>query len=300
MKYMRKKADFFTLRQSEELFVRGISEGVDEEGISQAELIQKSKKILGQIGRNVLADNQISTAEEKGEIFHHWYAYHDGPHRSERTSVTYGHTEIIRPGNFYDCDLATDEWFEWFLTTPPHDNPYSNPGDTGLYETENVFLMQNRNTAIYFTTVAPFQSPDVKSITLTKKAPLLVPVYNAFASEEMFPSLISKDKQLVSVISDLFGIRINTVSASIDGQTIEPCCVIRKKPWKIEGIPADNVIGIPADRVIRSHHSVNIVHGGFWMLIRPEALTSGDHLLEFKVESVNYKMDAHIRINVLV
>lgn len=297
---MANKADFFTLSESEELFVRGISEGVDQEGISQAELIQKSKKILGQIGKKALTATQGSTAEEKAETFHHWYAHHNGHHPSERESITYGHTELIQPGNFFDCDLATDEWFKWFLTTPPHENPYSNPGDTRLYGSENVFLMQKKNTGIYFTTVAPYQSPDVKSITLTKKAPLLVSVYNAFASEEMFPSLKSPDDHLVSVISDLLGIRIKSVSANIDGQTIEPCCVIRKKPLRIHGIPTDNVMAIPADRIIESDHSVSILHGGFWMLIRPEVLTPGDHLLEFKVESVNYKMDAHIRVLVLV
>lgn len=110
--YMGNKADFFTASQSEELFVRGISEGVDQIGISQAELLQKSKKILEQFGRKELTENQLSTAEEKGETFHHWYAHHDGHHLSERVSVTFDHTERIRPDNKFDCDLATDEWFK--------------------------------------------------------------------------------------------------------------------------------------------------------------------------------------------
>lgn len=50
------------------------------------------------------------------------------------------------------------------------------------------------------------------------------------------------------------GIKGNTAS-------IEPCCVTRKEPFTIEGIPIDNVFGIPQDKLLRSGSKINIVHG---------------------------------------
>ena len=102
------------------------------------------------------------------------------------------------------------------------------------------------------------------------------------------------------IISDLLGIKPDKVEASLDGQALEPCCVIRKEPLTIEGIPSDNVFGIPSDRLVRSGSKINIVHGGFWAFIRQESIDSGDHLLEWKVESVNYRMNVVIRINAQV
>ena len=298
------KSDFFTQSESEEIFIRGISGDTDEDGITQKELTDISKKIIGQLGKTPPTANQRKMAETKGNTFHHWYRMHEGAHHSEKQPITFGHTEKL-PGNVYDCNLAADEWFRWFFTTPRSTNPYSNPGEgdkgqSGFYGEQYVFLMQKRGANLYFSTASPFQKPDVKSITLTKEAPLLIPAYNVFAATEMFPSLDTNDKLLVEIISDLLGIRSGSVNAKLDGQTVEPCCVIRRNPLRITGIPNDNVYGIPEDRLRESNSTLNILHGGFWMLIRPEALSSADHLLEFKVESVNYKMDVNIRINSLI
>jgi len=252
------------------------------------------------------------TKSDENDIFYHWYRSHQGPHLLEDgLSLTFDHYETIPPGNFFNCNRATDEWWKWFLTTPRPKNPYSNPGefkrgDSEQYGVENVFLMQIRNSSVYFTTAAPFQQPpDEKLITLAVDAPLLVPAYNVCTSATQYPSLnlsptTAGPSLLARVISDLLGIKSDTVKASLDGQPLEPCCVIRKEPLTIQGIPIDNVFGIPGDRLLRSGSKIDIYHGGFWMLLRPESLNSGDHLLEWTVESVNYRMNAAIRINALV
>lgn len=321
---------YFSQRQMEKIFVWGFNKkdgklheahevheehGDDHDEVSQNELIKISKEILkdlaGSKGARALTDKEINDAKAIGGKLYHWYRKHDGPHLTERgLRITFGHLDKIVPvgggDGFFDCNLLTDEWFKWFLTTPRPRNPYSrlgegNRGESELYGEENAFQMQKRGTAVYFTTASPFQVPaDVKTITLTTNAPLLVPVYNVYASREMFPSLNNDEDLQVEVISDLLGIKPETIKAKIDGQTIEPCCVIRKKPLRIDNIPDDNVAGIPKDRLNESGRALNIFHGGFWMLITPETLGAGDHLLEWRVDSANYKIDVQMPINALV
>jgi hypothetical protein len=249
--------------------------------------------------------------QSENHTFSEWYRSHEGGHvLEEGLKLTFDHYERIQPGDYYNCNLLTDEWYKWFLSTPRPKNPYSNPGQgirqqNEQYGIENVFLMQMRNSAAYFSAAAPFQNPDERIITLTVDAPLLVPVYNVCASTTQFPSLNPNPKGpgptlMDEVISDLLGIKPETVKASLDGQALEPCCVIRREPLTIEGIPIDNVFGLPNDRLVRSGFKLNIIHGGFWAFIRAESIGSGDHLLEWTVDSVNYKMDALIRINAQV
>ena len=298
-------ANYFTQSETEEIFVRGITALMDKKEVTQADLKNVTEKTLTS-GKSPPTAIQHKNAKSKGETFHHWYQMHRGAHPSECGRLTFDHTEMIPPGNFFDCNRIVDMWFQWFLTTPISKNPYSNPGEqngneTEQYGRENAFLMDRWNTSVYMTTASPFQVPaDVKTITLVKEVPLLVPVYNVYVSQEMFPSLDDDKKLLVKVISDLLGIIPATTKAKLDGQTLEPCCVIRREPLRISGIPIDNVFGLPKERLNESDSSINILHGGFWVLIRPEALTAGDDLLEWTVESVNYKMSAEIRINALV
>ena len=108
--------------------------------------------------------------------------------------------------------------------------------------------------------------------------------------------------QLVEIVSDLLGIKTGSknVYARFDGQAVEPCCVIRKKPLKIDGIPFENIAEIPKDRLIESGSKTELYHGGFWILINPQVLTPGDHLLEWEVQSINYELAGKIWINTLV
>lgn len=328
---------FLSQSQMEKIFVRGIlsisrnlrraerqdqecQDENDETVILQEDLTKITKQILEDLKgprSSPLKDSEKQEAKDKACRFHHWYQKHNGPHPSERgLRITQEHTEKITPVGggeaYYDCNHLTDEWFKWFLTTPSSKNPFSRPGlgktaEPEQYGSENAFLMQKRGTSAYFTTASPFQvPPDVKSITLTTNVPLLVPAYNVYASTEMFPSLdneleaVKLQNLQVEVISDLLGINPKTLKAKFDGQNVEPCCVIRIKPLRIENIPDDNVIGLPRDRLDQSGRTLNILHGGFWMLIVPERLSSGDHLLEWNVDSINYSLAVKIRINALV
>jgi hypothetical protein len=299
--------NYYSQSDMEKIFVNGVNALSGKKEITQVHLKNVSNQNVRGLGSIKLTPTDHAKAKGAGPIFHNWYHAHKGHHGSEKESLTFDHEEKIQPGNFLNCNSLTDLWFQWFLTTPISKNPYSNPGerskdDSTPYGGENVFLMERWNTSAYFTTASAFQDPaDVKTITLLKAAPLLVPAYNVYVSEEQFPSLSNKDPELlVEVISDLLGIIPDKLKAKLDGQTLEPCCVIRKKPLRIPGIPVDNVIGLPKIRLDESDSSVGILHGGFWMLIRPEALESGDHVLEWNVDSVNYKMNAEIRINALI
>ncbi|MDP9210865.1 MAG: hypothetical protein M3N27_02610 [Thermoproteota archaeon] len=94
------------------------------------------------------------------------------------------------------------------------------------------------------------------------------------------------------------GIKPDSVEATL-GQRIEPCVVLRKDPLLIEGIPEYNVFGLSRDRLITYDSKIEICHGGFWMLIRPERLKTGDHFLKWKIESVYHNMNVQLRINSL-
>ena len=65
------KSDFFTQSESEEIFIRGISDGTDKDGVTQKELTDASKKILGQLGKTAPSANQKKAAETKDKTFHH-------------------------------------------------------------------------------------------------------------------------------------------------------------------------------------------------------------------------------------
>jgi hypothetical protein len=120
------------------------------------------------------------------------------------------------------------------------------------------------------------------------------------ASAVDFPSKRNNPRALVDIImKDLSRLKAESVKASLDGEEINGCCVIRKGPLEVT-IPKENVIGIPIDRLQKTNFRVNIYHGGFWLLIRERAISSGDHLLSFEAESVNYEMNAKILINSLV
>jgi len=239
----------------------------------------------------------LLTQEKKGIAA--WIDEPKGAHE-----FTYRHHDMIPPGNSYYCDTIVDKWFEWFLRTPASVNPFTNPRDSyqdiELSAHKNVFLFNSKNTRVYFTTVSPFQTPDLKTIIMTERLPLLVPVYNMLASSQFHPSL-ETDAELTELITtDLAGVRGEKVEAKFDGTPFHGCCVIRKKSLTVTNVPKDNVMGIPEERLKDQPSSaVQICHGGFWLLIKEEKFTPGDHLLYFKAESKNYEIEAKILISVL-
>jgi hypothetical protein len=230
----------------------------------------------------------------KAENFKKWYqAGNEHP-------FTYRHDEKIGRGEYFDCDTITDAWFEVFLTIPISLNPFANPGNS--YEDGNVFLFNKKDTFVYFAMASPFRKPDFRRITMTRKAPLLVPLYNMYASSQDFPSLKTKDKLIDLIKKDLSKVRGETFEAKLDGEDFYGCCVIRNEPLKITNIPKNNVFQIPEDRLLQPEtgSTIDVYHGGFWLLIREDKFTAGDHLLYFKAESANYEIEAKILINALV
>ena len=208
---------------------------------------------------------------------------------------TYGHDETIGPKSF-DCDTITDEWFRWFLTTPVSENTMTNPRNA--YGDKNTFLMDKNETFVYFAAASPFQDPtDFKRIVMTRNAPLLVPVYIMTASPQEYPSLTTEAQLTRLIQDDLAGIFPEEVSASLDGEPIYGCSVIRNKFIEIANIPKDNVLGIPERRLQETNSTIKLCHGGFWLLIKEDRFSSGDHLLSFSASSKNYEMRAKLLIS---
>ena len=67
------------------------------------------------------------------------------------------------------------------------------------------------------------------------------------------------------------------------GRYIHGYCVIRDKPIE--------------NRQCKSGISNDLYHGGFWLLIREEDLSPGDHLLSLRADSKTYEKEAKILIN---
>lgn len=252
---------------------------------------------------------------------------HQNPtqHVGHNHEFTYMHMEpvhknqiYVKPGKVgskryhYSCDLLTDKWWEWFLKTPSSVNAFTNPGpyqDRLSKGVTNGFLFKDvdikgEEIYVYFAAASAFQDNEVRTIVMNERAPLLVPVYNMSASEQDYPSLMqgvseaSKPKVLTDLIlNDLRD--VTHLSASFDGNIIEGCCVVRQKPFEITNIPKDNVHGIPEEKLQPPDHSIVTCHGGFWLLIRKEKLSSGDHLIRFSARSKNYEIAAKLFINVV-
>jgi hypothetical protein len=237
----------------------------------------------------------LSWIEPDHDISHHA----DTKHGQERHAFTYRHLE---PLGKYNCNTLTDKWYEWHLKTPASISAFTNPSqsyeDESLLGGRNAFLFQDNDVSVYFAAAAPFQQPDIRTITMIKQAPLLVPVYNMSASTQDHPSKKTDQELTELIIEDLSG--VIELNASFDRNPIEGCCVIRQKRLPVTNVPTDNVIGIPEDRMLESGNSIQTCHGGYWLLIREKVLTPGDHLLDFSAISKNYELNVKILINVLV
>jgi hypothetical protein len=206
----------------------------------------------------------------------------------------------------YNLETLTDEWYKWFLTTPLPSNPVTHPNNSGYDKTSyldrNVFLFNKGDVSVYFTVTSPFLNPDRRTIIMTRRVPLLVPVYTKLASPEIFPSLSNyTSSQMVEfIVRDLANINGKMIQTIFDGEEIYGCCVLRIEPLKITNIPDDNILGLPANMLGNQGSTVEIYHGGFWLLLREEIFTPGDHLLFLRAQSINHEMEAKIQIKTLV
>jgi hypothetical protein len=168
----------------------------------------------------------------------------------------------------------TDEWFKWY-------HRRKNGAD-------NVFNITE--PPIYFVEGLPFESPHFKRFFFKGPASLLAPIYSFSASRQEYPSLKEESKLLELIKKDLSGIDWNSVKATLDGEPLSRYPVIRDKPLTIEDIPPDNPI-----RVVDK--TINVYHGGFWLLIDEPDLPPGDHLLYLKANSKTYETEAKFLIN---
>jgi hypothetical protein len=229
----------------------------------------------------------------------------------KKHEYTYPHMYSLDDGGNYTCDTLTDEWYKWHLTLPAAISGYTNPSrtyeDNTSFGGRSVFLFQDnkryfRDTqtpmAVYFVLASPFQDQNfINLVTMVKRGALLVPAYNMCASTEVYPSKDTEAELTKLVIDDLSG--IIELKAWFDRIPIEGCCVIRKQRLPIPNVPLDNVSRIPEEKILDSGQSIEICHGGYWLLIRESVLTPGEHLLQISATSRNYELNAKILINVL-
>jgi hypothetical protein len=114
------------------------------------------------------------------------------------------------------------------------------------------------------------------------------------ASRAMFPSL-KEDEKLIKAVQEDLG-RIEYLKVSLDGKKLYGCTVLRKTPLRINNIPKNNIFDIPETRLLDGD-SMEVYHGGFWVLTTP--LEPGDHLLYFESKSKNYEMQVKMLITTL-
>jgi hypothetical protein len=215
----------------------------------------------------------------------------------EAHPLTYNHNDGIGPNKDYDYDNLADEWYKWFLRTPAPLSVYANPDEEYGEDDRNTLSFPDKDAFVYFGAAAPFRNPDVRRIIMTNQLPLFLPIYNVAASLQQFPSAKNEKNLLNLIKNDLHGIKPDSIEAKLDGRYIYGRCVMRDKPIPISGIPKNNIFDIEPENLFnkQSGLTIDLYHGGLWLLIKE--LSPGDHLLYFKVESVNYEMETKFVIN---
>jgi hypothetical protein len=199
------------------------------------------------------------------------------------------------------CNSATDEWWRWALTNPVSASPFYGIAQAGL--TVPYLFKEKKGEGgvpkVYMIGVSAFRTPDVRRIVITEKGiPLLIPIYNMAVAKEEDPRHDSPEELNEIVVNDLCG--LYKLEVNYDNTPITGCAVLRNETLEIEYVPRDNVMGIPEER-LGEENTINISHGGFYLMLNPasHAMSRGDHLLQFKANSVNYEVDARIHINIL-
>lgn len=202
-------------------------------------------------------------------------------------------------GGKFDCDLVVDEWMKWALTLPSKVNPIAITGKSyaGTNDPENLFLFRSGQTSVYFVATSPYRTDTVR-VVIAEQHPLLIPIYFVETSKQENPSLDTPERTFDFMKQDLGGIK--EIDANIDDEQIYGCCVFRKRPLSIPNVPRENLFGIPGQRLFDNDYKIEIYHAGLWLLLKPEVLTPGDHLVKFKASAINYEIEGRIQISALV
>ena len=198
-------------------------------------------------------------------------------------SSTFGRLEKISKSNI-DLQTLTDYWVRWYLTGE-HQN--------------SMFKFWEGDTIVYFCPPLPLENNNFRSIVMTEQAPFLIPIYIKIASMEQYPSISTTDKLLELIRNHTRRIGRGTIETSFDGEPIYGTSVIRNSLLEIDSVSPNNILGIPKGRLYQGS-KMGICHGGLWLFIRESMFESGDHLLSIIMNSTVYKVEAKIKISVLV
>lgn len=266
--------------------------------MDEKEMQDEFEIAFDKVAENKLIEDAIAKPLHK-RPFYMWYK------EGEPDPLTYDHHTPIPDGNVYNCESATDLWWQYFLSTPKQMNPFINPSNEGSnkplysYSSANAFLFSMNDTKVYFLAGSPFQNPDFRRVVMTERASLLVPVYNIMVSPTLYT--MKSDEEYVEMMKkDLKKIKKDSVVARFDDEPMYGCLTIRVQPLTISNVPKDNVFEIPEQRLNVTNNQIKIFHAGFYLLIKREVIRPGDHVLYFKAQSPNYEMEEKFLISALV
>ena len=199
------------------------------------------------------------------------------------------------------CDRLADEYLRWLIQTPSRSNPtgllprgYARTND----EMDYLHLFKTQNELVYFAAMPLFGISETVRVIMTEAHPLLFGVYWAETSQAENPSLKTDAKRNEFILNDLKGIR--DISVTFDGEPLYGCVVVRNEPLEITNVPSDNILGIPPERLVKANYTIDLYHGGLWLLLRKENFSSGDHKIVFKSTAINYEMEGKLWISALV
>ncbi|MGH9965984.1 MAG: hypothetical protein ACRD5E_14325 [Nitrososphaeraceae archaeon] len=246
----------------------------------------------------------------KKVIIEKWVKEKRGAHSHDSAVLSHS----FQVGGIIDCNGLTDEWWRWALRTPINSSPSYGLTQEGIISPHLFRKDHDGKTAkVYMIAVSAFKSspPDVKKIVVTDRIPILFPIYNVSATveEHLWDSKRTPKQNTASllgdqsaklteiVLDDLCG--IYSFDVNYDHIPIEGCTVLRQHEYKIESIPRENMVGVPAER-LGNMNSIRVCHGGLYLLLNnnSDAMSAGEHLLSIKVLSVNYEVETKIHLNV--
>jgi hypothetical protein len=259
-------------------------------GFFNAEEIEKLLDLRFKTRKNPARPEHDLTDERLDKI-KQWYK-----HDQEHTKV-YGHNEPIGKGGI-TCDIAVGHYMDWIARNEKSTSSFTN---IGPYNDENSFLFKHEGTNLYFATVAPFQEPaDFRDINLTEDNDgLLVATFMSMESPQFY---IKKpqytEKQLLEfILRDTAG--IYEIEAYFDDEPINGCTVIRNEFQSTANIPHRNIMNVKPQN-LKSNNTIDQIYLWQGLALKPEYINQGDHLLEFKVNSINYRISAKIQISGMV
>ncbi|MDR4511931.1 MAG: hypothetical protein MRJ93_09545 [Nitrososphaeraceae archaeon] len=251
------------------------------------EILEKRFKVR----KSASGRKEHDLTEERLKMIEKWYK-HDQEHPK-----VYRHHDPIGPG-IKNCNEAVSEYMNWIAREQKSTSSFTNKGS---YRDENSFIFKRGESTIYFATVSPFQDPyDFRDINLTEPNDgLLIATFMSMESPQFY-SLIKDytEKELLEfILQDTAG--IFEIEAYLDDEPINGCTVIQSKFQTTTDIPKGNIMNVKQENM-ESNNSINQLYLWIGLALKPKFINQGDHLLEFKVNSKNYRINAKLQISGMV